>query len=302
MISGSPPLDTRKALISRGITEKKIRNDLASFIQTFLIQSQDKIEFSPPVENHVNRFLSNDKPIFKIDSEGKFSINGNLGQPKFYYFEPANHKVLLKTFADFKIPNRLHADLIWSYVNMWRAATLSTYADSFDKELKWKMSEFIEAMDVLVEFGEDKIQLQSLALKFKQKKELKIKGHVALQFLGTVLRKYRDSEEFDNAKLVYDQFKEYGYPDMKYGHKNYSSHKQTYYVSAILKYLRNELFHIDRTIENDHKKYIEEVQRLKSSYPRDRLYLFIGKLMVISGLIKNTSDDRLKERIKKKIK
>lgn len=281
--------------------EKKIRNDLVSFIQTFLIQSQDKIEFSPPVENHVNRFLSNDKPIFKINSEGKFSVNGTLGQPKFYYFEPANHKALQKIFTDFSIPQRVHADLIWSWINMWRAATQSTYTDSFDKELKWKMNEFIEAMNLLVEFEEDKIQLQSLTLKFKQKKGLEIKGHVALQFLGTVLRKFRDSEGFETAKLVYEQFKLNDHPDLKNGHKNHLNSKQTYYARVIFKYLRNELFRIEQVIINDRAKCFEEVKRLRRLYSHDRMYLFIGRLMVLSGLMKDTTDDRLKDRIKKKM-
>jgi hypothetical protein len=281
--------------------EKKIRNDLVSFIQTFLIQSQDKIEFSPPVENHVNRFLSNDKPIFKINSEGKFSVNGTLGQPKFYYFEPANHKALLKIFADFNIPLRVHADLIWAFLNMSCAATQSTHIDSFNKELNREIDELIKAMDLLSEFESNKTQLQSLTLKFKQRDEIEIKGHVALQFFRDVLHNYKDIKEFETPKLIYDQFKQYGHPDMKYGHKNHSAHKQTYYAHVIFKYLRNELFRIEQVIINDRAKCIEEVKRLRRLYSHDRIYLFIGRLMVLSGLMKDTTDDLLKDRIKKKM-
>lgn len=136
-------------------------------------------------------------------------------------------------------------------------------------------------------------------------KSKKLKGHVAVQFIEEVLQNYKEAKRYSNAQRTHEHRQKYGKPDMFFGHKNSAKHSQSFYSGVIFDYLRQHLFSGLFDLLSDQEKYKVEQTRLHKKFSRRKMFLFIGKLMILSGLLEvkeDTFDDDIIETIEKKLR
>ena len=83
---------------------------------------------------------------------------------------------------------------------------------------------------------------------------------------------------------------------------------QTYFANVLLDYIREFLCTSHYQFLPDEKKFVAEAKRLKTIYSRRRMFLFIGKLMILSGLLtmkkksaEEEMDDKIIQVIQKKL-
>jgi hypothetical protein len=307
----------RKKLNQKEI-EKKINDDTIRKF-SFIIPRNGTVEFRPPEENHLNRMLGHNKPYVKVNQDGKFSQDGEGGHLMFYYIPESEYKKVNALLTAFLIPEPIHHDLTWVYLNMVFASCEVTYSAHFHEQYERNQKELFEAIELLEAFASDKILLRGITFEYKDKlndggknklteygplKGKKMKCHVAVQFIEKVLQNYKSSKDFETAQSIHDLRKKYGKPDMFFGHKNFEKQSQSYYSSVIFDYLRQHLFSgLFDLLHNPHE-YNKEVARLKKLYSRRKMFLFIGKLMILSGLLllkEDSLEDDIIENIEKKL-
>ncbi|MBK6482327.1 MAG: hypothetical protein IPG01_04140 [Chitinophagaceae bacterium] len=284
----------------------------------YIIPHDGTVEFAPPLEHPLNRMLAHNKPMVKVDAEGKFSQTGELGHLNFYHIPETKYKAVVALLNEFNMPEQMHPDLIWAFLNMAFASCEATFSTNFYEELHWK-KEMFQALDMLEEFVQNKLLLRGVVFEYHERlegtnergvpnfgnlKSRKFKGHIAAQFIQRVLQNYEATKDYEIVKMSYDHRQQYGESDMFMGHKNAEKHSQSYYSSVIFDYLRQYLFNSAFDLLGDHAKYVGEVKRLKKLYSRRKMFLFIGKLMILSGLLKvrpTSLNEDIIENIEKKL-
>jgi hypothetical protein len=260
------------------------------------------IEFNPPAENPGNRFLASDRPMEKVDSTGKFDLQGNLGLVTRYFIAPAEWQRLLDLFQRFQLPERLHPELIWCYLNMVFAGAMSEAGEQFHVTLDDSMQKLYALFDALacISDGTHKVKTANITIEpvnpdtkiGKELQTLHLKGKLDTGFLDDVLKLYRGAEYFDTLNKFYevDKQKSPGKLRPHMGYKNDRKHKQSHYAWALFEYLLNNVFSDLRAYTNDLPKMKQERDRLKKIYPDRQLCHFIGLLMLEAGLLSATDD------------
>lgn len=307
----------RKRLNQREI-EKKINDDTIRKF-SFIIPRKGTVEFTVPEESYLNKGLALNQPFVKIDQNGKFSQDGESGHLKFYYIPEREYKKVTALFTKFLLPEPMHKDLIWVYLNMVFASCEATFSTHFHEQSERNQKELFDVLELLEAFASDKILLRGIIFEFKDKlsdgsktkppeygplKSKKIKGHVAAQFIEKVLQNYKASKGYETAQSMYDHRKQYGKPDMFFGHKNDEKQSQSYYSWRLFDYLNQYLFSGLFDLLPTPDEYEKEEARLKKLYSRRKRFLFIGKLMVLSGLLvmkPDSLEDDIIENIEKKL-
>ncbi|WP_121355799.1 hypothetical protein [Flavisolibacter nicotianae] len=308
---------TRKKLNQREIQKKIDEDTIRKF--SFIVPRKGTIEFQPPKETYLNKSIGHDRPFVKVDSDGRFSPEGEGGHLAYYYIPQKEHDKIHELFKEFVIPESMHHDLIWVYLNMVFAACEATFSTNFYEQSERNQKELFDALELLEAFATGKILLRGISFEFKEKirdgdrnlapeygilKSRKIKGHVAAQFIEKVLQNYKASSGYETAQSMYDHRKQYGKPDMFFGHKNAEKQSQGYYASIMFDYLRQQLFNGLFDLLNLPEKYEKEYTRLQKMYSRRKRFLFIGKLMMLSGLLimkEESLDEDVIENIEKKL-
>jgi hypothetical protein len=103
----------------------------------------------------------------------------------------------------------------------------------------------------------------------------------------------------------YELNKQHGHSDLLFGHKNAASLSQAYFSRVIFDYLRENLCCTPFQFLPDDEKYKSEWKRIKRMYSRRKLFLFTGKLMQLSTLLKTptvSDDNQLIQIIQKKLR
>ncbi len=312
-----PESNQRKKKLNQVEIKAKIDSDLLKRY-THLFPSKKSIEFKLPEKHNLNRFLFHSLTLQKVDAEGKFSIEGSLGEVLYYHIPSSKHKELISLFNTFNIPEGMHNDLTVAYLSMFFSHCLAFYETNFNEEFETNQRELFASIDFLENCTNDKIALRGISFEFNEvlsvnndtgKKEYgnlkskKFKGYVAVQFIESILTLYKQSKGYDSFNSLYDIRKKYGKSDSFMGHKNAEKHSQSYFSTFLLEYLTNGLyspvFQFLGTPE-----YEAEVKKLKALYSRRKIYLFIGKLMKLSELLtekENGVDDEIIEVIEKKL-
>ena len=307
----APP---RKRANSIEIQKKMDADNARKF--SFVIKKKGDIEFHTPPENHLNRMLFYNNPLFRLDEKGKLSPTGLLGHIKTYYIPKSTHDKLTKLLKDYKIPNNLNADLTMAFLNMFFSSCEATFTDNFHKVLEINNNEFFKALEFLEELAQDKKLLRGVSFEYKEVtkkddkktfgrlKSIKYKGHIAAQFIEKVLQNYKQIPNYSTYQSSYDHHKKYGKSDRLMGHKNAEKHYQSFFASAIFDYLRKHLFSSAFEHFGDDEKFQDSIKKLKQQYSRRKMFNLIGDLMILSGLLtlKNGYDSEdIIENIEKKL-
>ncbi len=265
------------------------------------------------------RGLFHDSPLMTVSPEGKFAVDGTLGDLKYYYIPNGEYESLLKLFNDFEIPETSHFILTVLFLSMVFASCKAAHENNFNKEMEQKDKELCKALDFLEEFEKgililDKITLETKEIlipasrgvhaKLAPKKITKFHYNLANQLIRYALMNYKQAENFNIYKDMSEGYKKYG-RDMFMGHKNSEKQSQSYYSKVIFDYLRQNLYRSAFQFWGQFHEYNAEVKRLKAIYPRKHLFLFIGKLMVLSKLLpvkESKLDEDIIESIEKKLR
>ena len=301
--------------------KKKIKeNGIRKY--SYFIKRNDYIEFCLPPQNPLNSPLFHNRPFVLVNEDGRFSKNGEFGEIKFFYISKNENLNLYTLFEEFKLPSRIHTDLIVAFLSMVFASCDSIESDLFNLENKRERKELQESFELLKQIVLGKSHLKTVSLRFEnnlpahthtsakpvrtQTKEIKIIGDVAIGFIEKVLQNYEQMDGYESYFRMYDQENRHGPVNLSKGYKNHEKKSQSYYSTVLFNYLRPKLFNSSFNLRTDidHAKYEEEVKRLNGIYPRRNMFLFIGKLMMLSGLLKFKSDsldEQIIDAIKKKL-
>lgn len=287
---------------------------------TYLVPDNERIEFIAPVGDFTCRFIENDKPFgLNVDADGRVNANGQMGVVKYFYLGKLENKRLTNLFDEFLIPDQIRIFLVWGYLNMVFAACKAPHENNFHREQKKREKELQNTMELLESFAKDENLLRGFTFEYLEnkgvhpngkiiwggKKFSKFSGYIAAQFLEKVLKKYKEIENFDVYKSMVDDRQNSSPIDLNMGYKNSEKHSQSYYCSTIYDIIANAVIYPAFEFYGDRIKFQEALKKVKATYSRRKLYLFIGKLMTLSKLLvisEDTDDEDLIELIEKKMK
>ena len=310
--------------------EKKIRvrlnqNDIEKKIQadtvrkfSYLIERKDSIEFILPPQNSLNHFLLHDQPLINVSEDGRLSKDGELGSPKHFYIPKSESESLRSLYKEFSMPVEIHDDLTTVFLSMVFASCTVTHTSNFHEEYTWKMKEFEKTFALLEQFEQDNLLLHAVTIEYKEKlsdhtrvkpsyvrpKFTKIKGHIAVQFLENILHNFKKIERISAYEGMLQSQKALVPFNPFMGHKNAEKQSQNYYASVILDYLRPKLFNPLFDLLSNPPEYQKLETKLRRIYSRRKLSLFIGKLMILSGLLKlkdDSNDEAIIDNLEKKL-
>jgi len=282
---------------------------------SYLVERSNTVEFNIPPETAWNRSLANHRPLQKIDSSGKADMAGNLGKVTRFFVPIAEMKKVRLLFEEFRIPEHLHDNLIWSYLNMAFAASEASASDQEFLSIDHNLDQLNKTLDFLKEVKEQNLQITYVQMEavtttknknFKpgKKQVVKMSGRLDIGFMEDVLALCEKVEAFESLNAFHEIEKKNGKPDLHMGHKNSMKHAQSYYSRIIFRFLNKTLFESLGTLFNDLPALKSETTRLKKFYPDRQIYNFIGRLMELSGLLQIENGypvDSLIDLIKKKV-
>jgi len=315
MAKATPP---RKKKLNQAETEKKIQTDLLKRY-THIIPREDAIEFVLPEQNPLNRSLFHELPLVNVTPEGKFSPEGTYGELLYFYFPKSKYNSLTALLEKYQIPEEMHNDLRVAYLSMFSSHCTAASSTNTYEELERNQKELFAAIDFLESCAEKRILIRGVSLEFKDRlegknekgqpnfgtlKSRKFKGHLAAQLIEGALQNYKACKTYEVAQRLYDSHKEYGKPDMFFGHKNLEKASQSYFAKVTFKYLKNRLFNSAFHLWGKPVEYEAEIVKLRKLYSRRKMFLFIGEMMILSELLemkKDDDDEAIIELIEKKL-
>ena len=309
----------RKKKLNQVEIEQRINADFRRR-DTYIVPRENVKEFKLPQSNSLNRMLLHCMPLSKVTPEGKHSPEGIFDEVQYYYIPHDKFNSLETLFKEFKIPEQMHEDLTGAYLSMFFAGCEAFFSTNHYEQFESNQKELFESIDFLEKCLQNEILIQGISFEFKDRiggneelkrpiysrvKSKKFKGHVAVQFIEKILQNYKDFDGYGTYKRTYDHRKKYGKTDMFFGHKNAEKHYQSYFSSVIFRYLTNGLFNSAFDLLEKPEEYQLEIGRLRKLYSRRKMFLFIGKLMILSELLsmKEISNDEegIIENIEKKL-
>jgi len=285
--------------------ERKIKQDGIRRVNYFIRKGNDVV-FNRPIKEVFFDPLGHDKPF---DPDAK-PIN-------VFYIPQDEYKKLMQIFKDHEIPEYLYTDLTWAYLNMCFASTNALFRDKFHRDLNAKRKELYKLFDLLEEILSKKKILRGFTLetrdilgerKFGPLKSKKFSGHIAARFIEDVINKFKEAKMYEMLQREREEiYEKYGFTDSTSGKKNHEKQSQQYYCNVLFDYLRQELFrpayNAYSNVLSDPKKFEGIFKKMSRKYSRNKRYLFIGKLMIFSGLIqdKELIDSEIIDQIEKKL-
>ncbi|MES2023913.1 MAG: hypothetical protein V4439_04480 [Patescibacteria group bacterium] len=300
--------------------EKKIDADFQRKYR-FIAPGKGKQEFILPDETPLNNMFGHPRPFVRVSPEGKFSSKGEHGHLKFYYIPKDTYEKVIALFNEFQIPNDLHKDLIWVFLSMFFASCEALLDDQLRKESENHKIEFVKLFKMLESLENSTIFIREVKIAYKDvlegrdKKGLqnlgkmkyeKIAGSIGINLISKTLKTFKSIPDFASTfETSYNVYVSENYPPFhNWGHKNKEKYWQSFFSHQIYDYLFNRIFRSAFELFDNPDKFQKEVQILKIKYPKSKLFLFIGKLMMLSELLKvnpNTEEEEISNQIKKKL-
>src|SRR5579863_2488385 len=293
--------------------EKQIDTDLKRR-KEYVIPSEKSVEFISPQAGQGTRRLFHQGILMNV-IDGKYSPEGKLGPVKHFFIPGEVNSKLQTLFNEFDIPESTHNDLKWTFLNMVFASSQAKYEIYFNSEFQHNQNDLKKAVDFLESLLNGNVSLHRVIFDYEQNNKDRHKSQrltfgnagkkkfvndMAVLLIESTLKNHKQSKGFEMLKPIYDFFISPDKLEPFMRHKNAEKKFQSDYSGELFDYLRRQLFSGAFALLDKPEKYQEEVLRLKTLYPRNRIYLFIGRLMELSGLMKN-KDNQLEEDIIKKV-
>lgn len=303
--------------------QKKLTSDLLSKWE-YIIESEKSKEFVIPPETKWNKMLTLISPIAKVDSYGRFSPDGKMGSLTTYFIPIDQFSAVKACLEEFDIADEFHDDLIWVFLNMVFAASEASAETNFKHEVYTNHNSWINAFGILDSLADEKYSLKELALEYEaesnnsskrgsadsiKSKIIRFKEKNVLELFIKMIQHYKTSDAYELAKISFDFVTEVGVHPPFEGYKNVAKKWQSYFSVVIYYYLafqgnESKLGVIEGWINENLSD-----SNSKIGLSNRKIYLLIGKLMLLSGLISvkektirnNSLDEALIDTVGKKI-
>lgn len=303
---------------------KKIQND-SSRKWDYIIPKEGSIKFERPPENNLSVRMSLIWPIATVDSNGKFSQEGRMDSLTTYHIPELKYNEVLFLLRDFGIPEHLYDDLIWFYLNMVFAACEASSETKFNEETRKEHKEWFEAFGMLEDLASGKLSLEAFSLEFRELteeadddiqsgldkiKSKRFNSKKVIDHLIKIIHNYQIVESYEMEKFTYEAILETAKGgNSSKGFKNTTKAWQSYLSVVLFKYLTHQISNAEVKSIDPHFQHSGRDNNEWSSWSKRKIYLFIGKLMIRSGLIElkdtslddNTITENIIDTIEKKI-
>jgi len=306
-------------------------NELQKKIQTdnqrkwdYITPKEQTIEFKRPAQTASNHRLSLILPLSTVDQKGQYLADGPILDLLLFYIPKKEYSYLTTLFDDFHIPEDLRSDLVWTFINMALAASISISQSQFYEQIHKNFKEWIEVFGILDKISDEQFLLKGIAIEYQEQsttvddisipiktktKRTNVNG--VLDYLIKALQYFKTSDTYDLSKLGYDHIIDIGIGrDGIGGYMNITKKWQSYYAVVLYDYLTQNSIDSKFGFVNGRLNENSNVTVHKRETLSDRkIFLLIGKLMNLSGFISvkeriitdNASDESLIETIEKKI-
>ncbi len=303
--------------------QKKHTSDLLSKWE-YIIESEKSKEFVILPETKWKKMLTLISPIAKVDSNGRFSPDGKMGSLTTYYIPNNQFSAIKACLEEFDIPEGFHDDLIWVFLNMVFAASEVSSETKYKSKVHSNHKAWITAFGIFENLANEKYILKELVLEYEVGNDIssldgrteasknmitRFKEKNVLELFIRMIQHYKTSEPYELSKIGFDFVTEVGIERLFDGYKNVEKKWQSFFSVVVYHYLSLQINNskldfttgsiIDTISDNDRKPGLSN----------RRIYLLIGKLMLLSGLMDtkektkrdNSLDEDLIEQIEKKI-
>jgi hypothetical protein len=245
--------------------------------------------------------------------------------PPYYYIPKQQYNSLISLFTGLNLKEELHPILFMAFASMCLAAARAPKFEWFLKQTNQQKDELIDLLRLLEELKSNKKVICSVHFKYhdivdgKRSSEhlpYTIKG-VPADFLQSVLSFYEQAPNFSIYKSIADHSsiaKKFDPPQTMKGRNK----KIDYYTQGLMLFLLK--FHIKgigisstESFDDPRLRWPELSDEESKRFKMEDLYLFIGKMLELSGLIEykpkkeeatlkglKIDDEHLIERVRKK--
>lgn len=316
----STPNPPKKKASARRRTPQEVEKEIHEARMkkiSYLVEQKGKVEFTPPKTSSWNRMLSNHKPMEKVDASGKLDMQGNLGHVNRFFISTDEVVKIHQLFLRFAMPEKLYADLTWSYLNMVFAGTDALLGEQVRSNIDRSHKGLFTFFDFLYGLSDESVNIESASIAYtltEQAKQgtktnlqtLKTTGRLDTGFLTDILKLFQKVKAFPTLDAFYKVEKDQTRDqlDRNMGYKNAEKHAQSNYANALLDFLLRNVFETLGALVSNQEILKKETARLKRIYSDRKLCHFVGLLMLESGLLPAQyaeDDTTLIDLIKKKV-
>ena len=289
----------------------------------YILPREKTIEFKRPVQTSINHRLSLILPLSNVDNKGQYLSGGPILDLLLFYIPENKYKDLTSILNAFTIPEDLHSDLIWTFINMALASSISITETQFYEQVHKDFKEWIEFFGILDKISNEELLLKSLVIEYQEPAEAETEVsipktktrrtsvHHVLEYLTKALQYFKTSDTYDLSKLGYDHMTEIGIGrNAIYGYKNMTKKWQSYYSLVLYDFLTQNSIESKYGFVNGRLNESNNLPKQHNEGLSDRkIFLLIGKLMNLSGLLsvkdriidENATDETIIDTIEKKI-
>ena len=292
--------------------EAEINKQTADRTQ-YLVKKKGSIEFNASKQTLSNKWLFQDVPFVNSTEKGHY-------KPTKFYLSQNEVENLEKLLTDFDIPEIIWDDLKFTWLNMVFAQKTAQHKDQIAKNYNSLMQDFYEAYDLIKQIacGEKGIRGFSISSAPKKKDgslgaehNQSFKTHIVSNLLMDIFSVYTESSKHAMYQSMYEQHRDHN--PKKNGSsgksKNSKSESVSRYSAELYSFLRDQLFNppFGMDLSEGFEPYFEYYRSQTKKFSNNRLYLFIGKLMILAGLtdevdeVSELADDTIRDRMKKKL-
>lgn len=297
-----------------------IQNDFDT-MGVLLVQREDSIEFIVPVLHHSNIRFYPGLPVLRISSEGKFDNNSeHYGIPTFFYIPKVIFDQIQNLFAEFKIYKSLHETLILAFISMFLTRCWAPYRDSVSKKYAAGSRELSSLINLFEDIRNGKTEITKFNLEYRNFEEglnanrnrnigptyfKKITNAQSILFLEEIIKNYKQNLENDHILENGELALKSSNKSLFSSSKNHLKYSQNYYAHSLYYYLNDYIYSETNQYDTASEEFSLLMKELSRFYKTNRKLLFIGKLMILSGLItvKNYQNDtNIIDHLKKQLK
>jgi hypothetical protein len=282
--------------------KKKNQNDINKELRE---NRESYAAYNTPGSNKVGLIVCRKcfKPDLYLEMHSIFSdLPDDNGFVNFYISKDENIS-LEDLFLEFNIPTNLWILLKLVWLNMVFSKLQALQKDTIGSTNKKAMYDLYSSYDFFNEIAKGAIKIESFSIRHsipapsgahgKLINTKQFKGYLSSDLLLKVLKDFFESEKKIGIRRMYEQNRnaDWSNLDKRGSKKNNKSQSITQYTKALKKFLKDELFSCDLHPIDQLDEYMLFLEKQKKLFPSRRIDMFIGRMMVLSGLDKEIENE-----------
>lgn len=279
----------------------------------YLEPNANHIKFTIPSIDSDNRFIFLNEHYHIVDNSGQVKKGGEHGKVKIYYIPKSKYSELIHVFEEYNFPQNIKNDLTYNHINMHFAANSSHVKTKIENNLDKGYNELIHILKILEKAANNEIVLERLSIDYRYKEtcqknntnpvtNIKFQHYLSLNLILDLMKNYRSIDDIDiNESLAEYSLNKKNSPKV---FKNKLKEFQSRYARNLFSYIRHYVSGLAFDEFSQTTNWEQSIKTIKKQFPRNKLYLIVGKLMIISELLEmkeNYIDDDIIDVIRKKI-